>query len=615
MKFLNVAEFFEKIEQANSRLDMMKHLAEMLGQANEQEIASLIYLSQGKLGPDYKNIEAGMGEQYVLESIAKISGYKKEELQKKYKEQGDLGLVAQEILSKKKQSSLYTEELTVNKVFANFLKIATTSGTGSQESKIKLLAELLNSAQPLEAKFITRVPLGQLRLGTGDPTLMDSLAVNYLNEFQTKEKKLVQELETKYKKPEDLQRQLRMRLREKIEEKYNIFPDLGKIAEMLKQKGLNGLNQIEITVGVPIRPTLAERMNTGEEIIEKLGNCAIEGKYDGLRLQCHKNENTVTIYSRNLEEMTAMFPDIVQGIRTEIKAKTMIFEGEALAVNEITGEFEAFQVTIQRKRKHEVKEFSEKVPLKLFVFDCMYLNGKNLMPLPFQERQEKLNEIITERKIVDLPERIVTSNALEVNSFFDQAIEKGLEGIIAKDLNAPYIAGARKFAWIKLKRSYKGELHDTIDAVIIGYLKGRGQRTVFGLGALLAAVYNPERDVFESIAKIGTGLSEEQLKQFAHDLEKLKTKQKPARVDSVLNPDVWVEPKIVIEVNADEITKSPVHTTAQQEFGTGLALRFPRLVKIRTDKQAEDCTHTDEIIKMYKNQKHVQVIKQEGSEN
>ena len=494
------------------------------------------------------------------------------------------------------------------------MKMAESEGRGSQEKKLKMFAELLNSASPVEAKFIARIPLGNLRLGVGDPTIMDALAVNYVKEF-LKNKKIAAEIEgalkekNAEKRKEEFERKARQALREKIEEKYNIFSDLGLIAEKLKAKGLKGLDSISINPGTPIRPTLAERLPTAGEIVEKLGRCAVEAKYDGFRLQCHKSGKEVVIFSRQSENVSHMFPEIIEAVKEQVKAKTAIFEGEALAYNEETQQYFPFQVTIQRKRKYDIEKKAEEFPLRLFVFDVMFVDGKNFMAKPFRERREKLSKLIARGKTIELTKSIETDNAEKVEAFFLESVENGLEGIIAKDLGAPYIAGARKFSWIKLKRSYKGELSDSVDVAIIGYFKGRGKRTQFGLGGLLTAVYDEGSDSFKSVAKIGTGMSERMLAELEEKLSKISEKHKPARVDSGIEPDVWVKPFYVIEVRADEITKSPVHTAGLEKNGTGFALRFPRMIKFR-EKKPEESTSVKEIIEMFKNQGKIEMVQE-----
>ncbi|MAG22364.1 MAG: DNA ligase [Candidatus Diapherotrites archaeon] len=612
MHFRKLSEYFDKIENVSSRLEMTSILAELFKETPGEEIARVIYFSQGQLAPPYKSIEIGMGEKFVEDAIAKGSGYTKKEVHEKFKQIGDLGNVAEEFLKKKKQESLFSTELTIGKIFENLLKIAKTSGSGSQGLKTKLLAELLNNASPVEARYIVRIPLGKLRLGVGDPTIMDAFAIN-LSEEAKSNKKLVAEVEKQLKekneekRKQELDRKIRVRVREIIEDKYNIHSDLGVIAETLITKGLKGLEKIHIKPGIPIRPTLAERLPSSKEIIKKLGKCGVEAKYDGFRLAVHKNEKEVTIFSRRQENVTEMFPELIEAVRTQIKAKGAIFEGEALAFNEETKEYYPFQITIQRKRKYGIKEMAEEFPLTLFCFDLLYVDGENLMPLPFKERREKLKSIIGRGKRIALTDSIVTDDPKKVDEYFNENIESGLEGIIAKDLNAPYIAGARKFSWIKLKRSYKGELSDTVDTVIIGFFKGKGHRTQFGLGALLTAVYDEKDGMFRSIAKIGTGMKEDDLKELHKILSKISEDNKPKNVDSEIKPDFWVSPKYVVEAIADEITKSPIHTAGRGKGKEGFALRFPRMVKLRQDKTPEQATTVLEIEKMFKNQKNVKL--------
>ncbi|PIN98758.1 MAG: DNA ligase [Candidatus Diapherotrites archaeon CG10_big_fil_rev_8_21_14_0_10_31_34] len=617
MQFKELASYFDLIEKTSSRLDMTKILAELLEKADEESIKKIVFLCQGRLGANYEKLEFGLGEKMVIEAIAKATGFTKKEIEKKFREKGDLGLVAEEFCSQKKQSALFSTELTVKKVFENLIKISQVEGTGSKELKLKLMAELFNSASGTESRFIARIPLENLRLGIGDPTIMDALAANLLDEGkQNAEWKKEIEKEMKEKKIkeknwiDEFDRKMKLKLRERIEEKYNIYSDLGAISEILKVKRLNGLKEIQIQLGIPIRPTLAERLNSPEEIIKKLGKCAVESKYDGFRIQCHKEGKKVWIYSRQSENMTSMFPDIVKALKEEIKTEKVILEGEAIAFNELTGNFLSFQLTIQRKRKYGIEDKAKEFPLKLFVFDLMFLEGKNFMEKPFLERRKKLNEIIGKGKTISLTKTITTDKAEKLEEFFEESISKGLEGIIAKDLNAKYIAGKRKFAWIKLKRSYKGELNDSIDGVIIGYYTGKGKRTEFGLGALLTAVYSEKEDVFKSVAKIGTGLTDKNLAELEKILKKISSKKKPARVQSELEPDFWVEPKYVIEIRADEITKSPVHLAAKRE-GKGLALRFPRLISIRTDKKPEEATNETELKKMFAQQKQINEENQE----
>jgi DNA ligase 1 len=608
MFFREVANLFNEIENSSSRLVMTKHLAELFKKTPFKDAKRVVYLLQGRISPQFEGSEIGFGEKLITQGIAKASGFEREEVDKVFNKIGDLGNTAEEFVKKKKQLSLQTQDLTVEKVFTNLKKMSQSEGEGSQELKIKTLTELFNYATPLEARYIARIPLGNIRLGVGDPTIMDAFATILTEEEQEKImlKKSSAVTKKEEKEIDDEARRIKVNVREQIEAIYNIDSDLGEIAQILKEKGLEGLKEIKIKPGTPIRPTAAERLPSAKEIIEKLGKCAVEAKYDGFRLQISKDKDNVKIFSRQSEEMTNMFPEIISAVKEYLIPEKCIVEGEALAYNENTQEYYPFQVTIQRKRKYEVEKKAKEYPLNLFLFDVMYVNGESYLDKPLTKRREKLSSIVKEGGLIKLSEQRIIDNPKDLEDFFEDAISRGLEGIIAKDLNAPYIAGARKFAWIKLKRSYKGTLSDTLDLVIIGYYLGKGKRTEFGLGALLVATYNEKEDTFESVAKIGTGLTENTLTQLQEMLFKDKIEKKHARVISEIKPDYWVEPKFVVETRADEITLSPMHACGKEE-GKGYALRFPRMIKLRSDKKAEEATTTIEVKQMFKIQKRVQM--------
>ncbi|MFN3814046.1 MAG: ATP-dependent DNA ligase, partial [Aquificaceae bacterium] len=366
------------------------------------------------------------------------------------------------------------------------------------------------------------------------------------------------------------------------------------------EQGMEGVKSFKIKVGYPIRMALAERVASVDEIIKRLGRCAIEAKYDGFRLQIHKKGKEIEIYSRNLERMTEMFPDVKEAMR-HVKANEVVLEGEAITYNEETGEFYPFQITIQRKRKYEVPEYVKEYPLKLFSFDLLYVDGEDYTSKPFLKRRGKLEKVIKANPLILLSEMFITDDPKEIEKFFENVIARGLEGLMAKRLDAPYTAGSRNFNWIKLKRSYKGALADTIDVVIVGYFYGKGARAKLGIGALLTALYDPQNDSFKTVSKVGSGFTEEEWIKLKDMLEDIKLSHRHARVESLIEPDVWVEPKFVITVNADEITVSPIHTS-------GYALRFPRAVEfVRSDKRAEDANTVDEIVDMYRIQKKVSV--------
>ncbi|MBM3128930.1 MAG: ATP-dependent DNA ligase [Chloroflexi bacterium] len=570
MRFSKLVDYLAQLEATTKRLEMTATLGALFKEASEEDIAPIIYLTQERLGPAFEPIDFGIGEALAAEALAKASGKDKDAVKKLYKQHGDYGIVAEKLLGEN------GKRLTVAQVFERLKQIATTSGEGTVENKTDLLSDLLQKLAGREARYVLRIPLGRLRLGIGDPTVMEGLSWS-----KTGDKSL----------------------RAPIERAYNVCSDLGQVARVFKAEGVDALAKIQVQVGNPVRMALAERAKNAEDIVTRLGKCAIESKYDGFRCQVHKRGDEVRIFSRNLEETTAMFTDIVDGIRKQIKAKTAILEGEALSYDPETGEFHPFQVTMQRKRKYDLEEMTVKFPLRLVAFDLLYLDGKDFTGQGYAKRHETLASIIAPGERVEISKHLVTQDAKEIEKYFMDAITSGLEGIMAKRLDSRYQAGARNFNWIKLKRSYQGHLSDTVDGVVVGYLRGRGMRARFGIGALLVAVYDQKQDKFATIAKIGTGFSDAEWPQMRALLDKIAVAQKPARVDAVMEPDVWVEPRYVIEMQADEITRSPIHTAGKIGDEPGYALRFPRVIGfIRTDKKAEDATTVKEILKMFEKQ-------------
>ncbi|OGE05371.1 DNA ligase, partial [Candidatus Curtissbacteria bacterium RIFCSPHIGHO2_12_FULL_41_17] len=393
-------------------------------------------------------------------------------------------------------------------------------------------------------------------------------------------------------------------LRKILEEGYNKTSDLGFVAETFFKEGEKGIKNMHLIVGKPVRPALAERLPSAEEAIKRLGHeFAAEPKFDGFRVAVHKNGDKVELFSRNLEDTTHAFPDIVRGVQKEVSAKSVIMEGEAIAYNPQTQEFLPFQETTKRRRKYKVEEMAKELPLVMFAFDLLYINGKDITGKPYRERRKLLEKILyKDNKVVRLAEERVLHTAKQIHEFFDETISEGLEGLMLKKLDSPYVAGGRGFHWIKFKRSQAGKLNDTVDCVLLGIYSGRGKRTEFGVGGLLVGVYDEKKDEFVTICRIGTGLTDEEFRIVNKIGKELKVQHKPARVNSKIEPNYWVEPKVVLEIYADEITKSPIHTAGEID-GVGFALRFPRLVKFReSDKRAEDATTVEEIRKLYSDQ-------------
>ncbi|MDP3948088.1 MAG: ATP-dependent DNA ligase, partial [bacterium] len=571
MTFSKLAEYFEKLEQTSSRLILIDILSELFKEVKSTEIAQVVYLIQGRVAPFYEPIEIGMSEKLVAQSIARAYGIERTEVLKEYGKVGDLGLVAGRHSGKQSASRIDSGQarMTIAEVFETLAEIAGTNGEGTVEKKLNFLSELLKKVDPISAKHLVRIPLGASRLGIGDPTVLDGFALAKLGDRKN---------------------------RKELEGAYNKTSDLGLIGEVLWNQGLRGVQRLNVTVGRPIRPQLAERLPDTKTVLEKFGGEAhVQQKFDGFRVQIHKDGDKIRLFSRNLEETTPMFPELIKGAIAQIKAKTAILDSEALAFNPESDEFLPFQETTKRRRKYGIEEMSKSLPLKAFVFDVMYIDGKSLIDLPLRERIKRLGGVIDGNEVLKTKGRKVlvedqvlipqpgefTGSVERMDELFNDALTKGLEGLVVKKPDSKYEAGARNFNWVKLKRHSAGELKDTIDCVILGYIFGKGKRADFGAGALLVGVYDKEKDEFVTVSKIGTGLTDEEWREIHKRADKIKVDHKPARVNSILNPSVWIEPEIVIEVLADEITRSPVHTAGKEGTDAGYALRFPRLVKFR----------------------------------
>jgi len=606
MFFSQLSEYFQKIESTSSRNEMTAILADLLGKTSADEIDKVCYLLLGRLGPSFQAIEFGLAEKTMIKIIAVTTGKSSEEIKKSFGELGDLGEVIYKLKTKSQNSK--PSSLEISEVYDRLVDIAETGGTGSQEKKIKLMADLLGEVDPIAAKYLVRIPLGTMRLGLADKTIIDSLSF----------------MRTGSKKEKD-----------PIERAYFVVSDIGWLAKVYKEKGLAGLKGLKPKIGVPIMPQLCERVPTAKEIIQKMGKAAVQPKYDGTRVQLHFNQKQkqqkeltqadlglnlanvktkgfVKAFTRNLEDVTPMFPELTRKVWREVRAKEAILDGEVVGFNPATGEFLPFQETVQRKRKYGISEKALEVPVKYFVFDILYFDGVSTMDWPYNKRRQLLEKIMEkkveqskgEERTFYLSPEIVTDNDLQLIEYFEEEVSLGLEGVVVKRIDSAYEAGARGNSWVKFKREEKGSLDDTIDCVVLGYYFGEGKRSGFGIGAFLVGVYDEKEDLFKTIAKIGTGLSDEEWRSLRESCDRLKKSEKPARVviSKGLIPDVWVEPSIVVIIRADEITKSPVHTAGKIGNEPGFALRFPRIMGFRKDKSATDATTVNEIKKLYEDQ-------------
>ncbi|BAB65183.1 MULTISPECIES: ATP-dependent DNA ligase [Sulfurisphaera] len=585
MEFKLIAEYFDKLEKISSRLQLTALLTDLFKKADKNVIDKVVYLIQGKLWPDFLGYpELGVGEKLLIKAISIAVNVKEEVVEEQLKVVGDLGEVAMRLKKTPQSASILSflgaqsnEGLTVEETYESLTKIALASGEGSRDIKIRSLAGLLKKASPLEAKYIVRFVDGRLRVGIGDATIMDALSTAFTGSTS---------------------------FRPLIERAYNLRADLGNIAKIIAQQGVEALKDIKPQVGIPIRPMLAERMSDPAEILAKVGGEAlVDYKYDGERAQIHKKDKEVYIFSRRLENITRMYPDVVEYVREYINANEVIIEGEIVAVDPESNEIRPFQELMHRKRKNDINEAIKEYPVNVYLFDLMLYEDADYTMKPLPERRKKLEEVIKPNDKLHIAHHIYTNNVDKLMEFFYDAISNGAEGVMVKSVakDSIYQAGSRGFLWIKLKRDYQSEMADSVDLVVVGAFYGRGKRGG-KLSSLLMAAYDPETDTFKTVCKVASGFSDAELDELQKKLMEIKLDKKDPRVDSQLEPDIWVEPKYVAEIIGAEITLSPEHTCCKDMVskGAGLSVRFPRFIRWRDDKSIEDATTPKEIYEMYK---------------
>ena len=589
MKFSVLCEYFERIEVTTKRLEKTEILAELLKKIEFGEVRVVMNLALGQLEAPYMRRQFNLAEKMLTRAIAQSVRMSVEEVAALYKKIGDIGRVVQELSSGRNQVS---SRRTILELYERLVVIASDSGTGSQERKQSKLVELLTSSSAIEAKYIVRMVNESLRLGFSESTMLDVLSY-YASENKD--------------------------YSERLESAYQMRPDVALLGEEVVGKGIEAtLAAASVVVGVPIIPALAQRLSSVDEMIEKMGRVYVEPKLDGTRVQIHYSTNNlfseldsqsanqqvmfeeekpsiwVKTYTRNLDENTAQFPELLQ-IKDEIDAESVILDAEAVGYDPETKKLLPFQMTITRKRKHGVAEATKNIPLRFFVFDIMYLNGVSLINRPLSERRKILEKVLKPKSILSLNSQIETDDPNEIRQYHAEQLAAGLEGVLVKKVSGIYQPGRSGFNWVKLKEveNTQGKLSDTIDCVVMGYYRGRGKRSVFGVGAFLVGVMGVDNNIL-TIAKIGTGLSDEQFRELYEKLHRIEVSQKVDnyKVEKILEPDVWVKGEIVVEIAADEITKSPSHTA-------NYALRFPRLVKFRDDKSVSEITTHTEIEQMY----------------
>ncbi len=560
MKYSLLCDIYEQLESHPSRLDKTEILSQFLIKIKSDKNKEIIYLLQGKIFPDYDEREIGISEQLVIKALNKATGLSTNEIEKQWKKLGDLGLVAEQVISKKKQSTLSSSELTTEKILQNLQKLPSLEGKGAVDKKLSLIAELLTSATPKEAKYLIRTVLSDMRIGTGAGTIRDSIVWGC---FEKDDKPAYESVQDAYDKATDW-----------------------KLVFERACKGIKELEKTELTPGQAVKVMLYPKVSNVDEAFERAGKpAAFEYKYDGFRIMINKEEKgNIKIFTRRLDNVSKQFPDIVKYVKEHIKGKSFIIDAEAVGYDPKTKKYRPFQEISQRiKRKYDIEKLEKELPVEVIIFDIIYYEGKSYIKIPFQERRKLLKKIIKQEKHKTvLAEQIITDSEEQAQKFFEKAIEKGQEGLMVKKLDAPYKPGSRIGYGYKLKPEDKD-----FDLVIVEAEYGTGKRAGWLTSYTVAC--NSENQFLE-IGKVSTGLKEKEEQGLSF---KEMTKLLKPLIQEEKGRQVIVKPKIVVAVTFQNIQKSPT-------YASGYALRFPRITALRPDRSTDDITSLKEIEREYK---------------
>ncbi len=568
--FRELAEVFQKLEHTSSNSALVSILAAFLSKLNPDEAKAVAYLLGGEVAAPFETQEIGMAERMAMRAVAEAYSVSEQRVERLLSTAGDLGTAAENLAGAKRGRAA-----AILHVFDQLKKIARISGKGSQHQKCARLAQLLFGASGVEAKYILRTVLGSHRIGVADMTFLRALAKAYTGGTENKDA---------------------------AEAAYNVLPDLGEISHRMARSGLAGLRRVVPVPETPVRMMLASRVQNLDEVPQHMpGKMFIEYKYDGERVQIHRDgKGDVQAFSRRLERITQQYPEIIDALKKSSFPKNTILEGEIVAFDSKADHLLPFQTLMQRRRKHDVASYIKKVPTALFVFDLLLVRNRNLLDRPLAERRRLLERFIKSSRIIHLSKYRVSSDIAVVKSYFREALAYGAEGVVIKSADGPYQPGKRGWLWIKFKREYQKQLADTFDLVIVGAIRGKGSRAG-SYGSLLLASFDPAANKYYSLTKVGAGFSDTLLRRLPKILKPYVIREKHRLLETRMRADVWLDPVKVVEVAGAELTVSPIHAVAHNLIKRGgLALRFPRFVRFRDDKTAEQATTVREIYNMYR---------------
>ncbi|EUC57299.1 ATP-dependent DNA ligase [Rhizoctonia solani AG-3 Rhs1AP] len=569
-----------------------------------QDVLQCVYLCINRLAPDYTGIELGIGESLLIKAIGESTGRKTDAIKDELKKEGDLGLVAMN--SRAMQKTLWKPKpLTLPFVFKSLLEIAQSTGHASQTKKIGIITKLLAACLPdhAEAKYIIRSLEGKLRIRLAERTVLVALAQACVlaDNFKDIEKWSHEDLGAKCDEGVEI-----------LKSVYSEIPSYDIVIPALLTGGMDTLQETcKLTPGIPLKPMLAKPTKAIGEVLDKFENTKFtcEYKYDGERAQVHKLEDgTVAVFSRNSEDMSKKYPDLVEQLPRCFResTKSFVLDAEAVAIDKTTKKLLPFQELSKRKRK-DVKVEDIQVRVCLFGFDLLYLNGESLLRKTLQERRELLREHFVE---VDCEFAFAKSSdgetTEEIQIFLEESVKDGCEGLMVKTLTGDasrYEPSRRSVNWLKLKKDYLAGIGDSLDLVVVGAYYGKGKRTKV-YGAFLLACYDPDAEEYQTICKIGTGFSDEALASHYAQLQPLELAKPWGNVKiGGAKPDIWFEPKVVWEVLTADLSLSPIYEAARGLVDDrGISLRFPRFIRVRDDKSVDDATEPSQIAEMYERQ-------------
>jgi len=582
MEYSQLSDLYERLEATSKRLEKTKILSDFLTGCTPKEVDKILLLAQGLVFSKFDERKIGIASKLIIKALSIATGISTDDIEKSWKKTGDLGLTTEDLIKKKKQHTLFSQSLTVDKVFNNIQKLATFEGTGSTDTKLKTIAELLTSAKPKEARYIVRTLLEDLRVGLGEGTLRDAIAIAYYERHGGK-------VNLESKDPSFGGGSELTKIRDSIQEAYDVTNDYALVAQMIMDEDIDKLAKLELDTQKPVKVMLAQKAKNIEEAFETVGRPAIlEYKYDGFRMIIGKHGDKVSIHTRRLENVSAQFPEVVKLIKENVKADSCIIDGEAVGYDPKTKKYVPFQNISQRiKRKYDIEAIAKDIPVELNLFDIVFLNGKSLIKTPFIERRKILEKIVKEKEYrIRLAQQTKTDKDSEAEKFYQKSLNAGNEGVMFKNMNAPYKPGSRVGTWIKLK-----PIMETLDLVIIAAEWGEGKRAGW-LTSFTLAVLDQDNDEFLEIGKFGTGIKEKE--EEGTSFEQLTELLKPSII-SEKGRDVRIKPNIIVEIKFEEIQKSP-------SYSSGYALRFPRLVRVREDRGPDEASTLDQVEKMYKEQ-------------